>query len=361
MTRVWDVSTVDPTTLTYVQEGTGISDLPAYQFVAGVIDCLMPADHGPFGTTGKFLDVAVEDEHNVIGEGGLNTQLVARITTSEANPAGIGIGLHFQFSGGGSLYIGAFPGFSADGSDVFGFEPGCGLLLQSAHGLEWNAGWTEEESVTDPTNVFARPGWVRLLVDESSLVVTAELWSTDPALGGSPVVSAGPYDFGVTPAELSGATAFFVSRIDPGISVPVNNELKIDQWYVDQGPLAPPTGADSITCSASPDAIVADGNQQSDLTATVLDTDGNPLAGETVVFTADSATAGAAGTCGPTTDHHDGIYTAKYTDTTTAGDVTITATDGSLSATCIIHQTPTVNGHMGFGPPQVGIVRQGRS
>ncbi len=66
-------------------------------------------------------------------------------------------------------------------------------------------------------------------------------------------------------------------------------------------------------------------------TADVADALGNVIPGETVIF---SATAGA--TVGPVQDNGDGTYTATITSSTTAGPVTVTATDTSV--------TPNVSG-----------------
>lgn len=346
---LWDEAAREANlTYTYAGSGTG---LPTPAFASGVLNAALASSFGPFSSTGHFLDVGIEDAIDAIPGQGMGTETILKVSEQHVPGGGAPgytafVGLHYQFTGGGHFYI-----WANGGAGFATTEPGS-VDLAFTHVLEISGGINDLGSA--PASIAGQPYWLRLVVGDTTLTFTAEIWATDPALGGTPVASVGPVDPGITGAVAGDPTPVLFSRIDPGAG------LTVDEWVVN-AISTPPAGADSITCAAAPTTIVADGNQQSVLTATVLDADGNPLPAETVVFTADSATPGAAGTCSPTTNHHNGIYTAKYTDTTTAGDVTITATDGALSATCVIHQTPTATGNVGFGPPQVGVVRQGRS
>ncbi|MCH9662149.1 MAG: Ig-like domain-containing protein [Gammaproteobacteria bacterium] len=82
--------------------------------------------------------------------------------------------------------------------------------------------------------------------------------------------------------------------------------------------------AGNVAVSADPTTLPADGSSTSAVTARVTDANGNPLAGEMVIFATnlgsiDSATA--------TTDG-DGVATATLTAATTAGTATVNATAG---------------------------------
>jgi hypothetical protein len=83
---------------------------------------------------------------------------------------------------------------------------------------------------------------------------------------------------------------------------------------------------DTMMVTLSPAAIAANGTSTSTATAT-LNADGNPAAGDPVVFT--STDAGEK--IGPVTDNLNGTYTATITSSTTAGPVTITATDAAVA------------------------------
>ena len=86
----------------------------------------------------------------------------------------------------------------------------------------------------------------------------------------------------------------------------------------------PPTG---IALALQPASIVANGSSQSTATATVTDANGNGVAGRTVTFHSDGAQ-----TIGSTTDKGNGTYTAPITATRTAGQATITASDGARTS-----------------------------
>ncbi|MFL5845058.1 MAG: beta strand repeat-containing protein [Solirubrobacteraceae bacterium] len=92
--------------------------------------------------------------------------------------------------------------------------------------------------------------------------------------------------------------------------------------------------AHTVSVSVNPTPIVADGLTTTTATATVEDLNGNRLTGETVSISAPGHTVG------PVTDQGNGVYTATITSTVTAGDTTVTASDGSRSGTTTLTQTP---------------------
>jgi hypothetical protein len=143
-----------------------------------------------------------------------------------------------------------------------------------------------------------------------------------------------PGDPGVTgdPRSLLDATT-----LDPTCSVisgpPWQPHVTLTRWYYSwgsSGPPPPPDGS-SITVSAAPSVVAADGVSHAYVTAHVSDPSGAPLVGQVVTFD-------PGGQFGPTTDNGDGSYTAMYTSTTVVGTVPITAHDGSLSAETVIEQ-----------------------
>ena len=95
-----------------------------------------------------------------------------------------------------------------------------------------------------------------------------------------------------------------------------------------------------ITLVVSPSIIPADGVSTCTATATVKDSSGNPLVGETVVF----STSGDV-TFGSVTDKGDGTYQVTVTASTTTGDEIITATDSGASATASLSETISCSGN----------------
>jgi photosystem II stability/assembly factor-like uncharacterized protein len=98
--------------------------------------------------------------------------------------------------------------------------------------------------------------------------------------------------------------------------------------------LSPPVAA-AIRVALSPATIVADGQSTTTATITVTDQWGDRISGEPV-------TLGSSGdaTIGPITDIGDGTYLAAIIASGTPGPQTITAGDGTLSATATLTQTP---------------------
>ena len=87
---------------------------------------------------------------------------------------------------------------------------------------------------------------------------------------------------------------------------------------------------------------------------TVTDQFGNPVSGEPVTF-------GPARRITSFSDRGDGTYTATYTSTTTAGTVTITATDGTLSDHKTLTQNPGPPAHISVQLTPASIVANGSS
>lgn len=77
----------------------------------------------------------------------------------------------------------------------------------------------------------------------------------------------------------------------------------------------------AVSLALSPTSIVANGTSKSTATATVTDTYGNKVTGQTVTMSANGPTVGAVTNLG------DGTFTAQVTSSTTAGSFSVTATD----------------------------------
>jgi Invasin, domain 3/Bacterial Ig-like domain (group 3) len=95
-----------------------------------------------------------------------------------------------------------------------------------------------------------------------------------------------------------------------------------------------PGSAAHIAVALSPSSIVANGSSTSTATATVTDANGNPVAGDTVVFSSSDPGEGI----GPVTNQGDGSYSAVITSSTAVGRVRITATDGTVSGHAALTQ-----------------------
>jgi prepilin-type N-terminal cleavage/methylation domain-containing protein len=102
------------------------------------------------------------------------------------------------------------------------------------------------------------------------------------------------------------------------------------------GLTAPP---DSICVAADPDSIVADSLSTSTITATLFDSLGNQVAGETVTIEITKNHSGAA-MQETVQDKGNGNYTRVYKASKTAGRDTVTATCGSLTASIPVTAIP---------------------
>jgi len=85
--------------------------------------------------------------------------------------------------------------------------------------------------------------------------------------------------------------------------------------------------ASNVTVALSPGSIVANGTSTSTATATVKDAAGHLIGGDRLAFS--SSDSGEK--IGPVTDNKTGTYTATVTSSKTAHQVTITASDSSVS------------------------------
>jgi adhesin/invasin len=82
-----------------------------------------------------------------------------------------------------------------------------------------------------------------------------------------------------------------------------------------------PGAPSSVSLALNPTSIVANGTSHSTATATVKDSFGNKIPGQSVTMSATGPTVG------PVTGVGDGTYTAQLTSSTTAGNYSVTATD----------------------------------
>jgi Invasin, domain 3/IPT/TIG domain len=94
-----------------------------------------------------------------------------------------------------------------------------------------------------------------------------------------------------------------------------------------------PAAAAQVSVGLDPSSLSADGSSTALATVTVTDAYGNVRADDSVAL----ASSGDAA-IGAVTNNHDGTYSAVVTASTTAGDETITATDGSASGSATLHE-----------------------
>jgi hypothetical protein len=99
-----------------------------------------------------------------------------------------------------------------------------------------------------------------------------------------------------------------------------------------------PDVAASVTVAVDPASVRADGAATATATATVTDAYGNRRAGDTVTITSSGDVDIAA-----VTDNGDGTYDATITASVTAGDETITASDGDATGTAVLHEDPSLS------------------
>jgi hypothetical protein len=109
-----------------------------------------------------------------------------------------------------------------------------------------------------------------------------------------------------------------------------------------------------VTVSFAPKtSLIANGTDQTTVTATVKDGDGHGVPGENVSF----KSSNPDDVIGPVTDDHHGNYTATLLASTIAGTDTITATDSNASktGTAQIAETPGPPTHikLTLSPPQI--------
>ncbi len=125
-------------------------------------------------------------------------------------------------------------------------------------------------------------------------------------------------------SSVSGTRAFIAQR-----------PAELSQWLATQPPEVP---GSHLQISLEPASLVADGVSTTTATASLTDAEGDPIAGDEVVFSTDAGQA-----IGAVTDHDNGSYSVPITSTSSAGTARITATDLSvegLSADATLTQTP---------------------
>jgi len=143
------------------------------------------------------------------------------------------------------------------------------------------------------------------------------------SVGGSPAYHPNMHSCGDTVANMSFTNIFRAAQLNLGVA------LKLDAEVI------PP----SITLVISPSTIPADGASTCTATATVRDSSGNPLPGETVVLSSSGDV-----TFGSVTNKGDGTYQVTVTASTTPGEEIITASDSGASATASLSETVSCSG-----------------
>jgi Invasin, domain 3/FG-GAP repeat len=101
--------------------------------------------------------------------------------------------------------------------------------------------------------------------------------------------------------------------------------------------------ATNVSVGLTPPSITADGSSTSVATATVTGASSDPASAENVVFTASDPNV----EIGTVTNNGDGTYSAVLTSSTTAGAVTITATDTSATPNVVGQATLTLTSPSG--------------
>jgi hypothetical protein len=225
----------------------------------------------------------------------------------------------------------------------------CSATVAGAHTVTGTNG-----PASDTSSLQVDPGALdHIVVSPASATITA---------GGSETYTAEAFDaFDNSLGDVTGSTAFSISpngtctgnvcsaTTAGAHTVTGTHSGKADaaSLQVDAGPPA------TVSVALAPDAIVANGADTALATATVADGFGNPRIGDAVVL----STSGDAG-IGPVADNGDGTYTATITASTTAGDETITATDGVLG-TAILHEVAGTLDHLVLSPVSATITAGG--
>jgi Invasin, domain 3/Bacterial Ig-like domain (group 3) len=127
------------------------------------------------------------------------------------------------------------------------------------------------------------------------------------------------------------AGTVIVSAVDESVAPPAAGEATLSQTA---GP------ASSMELAVSPTSIVANGNSFTTATATIADAHGNPVSGDTVVF----SSSDPGQTVQAVTNSGNGTYSALIRSSTTPGQITITATDTSAELSAVATMTQTVSG-----------------
>jgi len=143
------------------------------------------------------------------------------------------------------------------------------------------------------------------------------------SVGGSDTYHPNYHGCGDTVANMNFTNIFRAMQLNLAVG------LKLDAEVI------PP----SVTLVVTPSSIPADGVSTCTATATVKDSSGDPLVGETVAF----STSGDV-TFSSVTDKGDGTYQVTVTASTTPGEEIITATDSGASATASLSEASYCSG-----------------
>ena len=203
----------------------------------------------------------------------------------------------------------------------------------------------------EPHGLTVEPGTATLSLSNSTIAAdgsstsTATFTATDAY--GNPVsgdavtmTSSGSQDIGpVTPgptpgtyhATITASTRAGVATITATDSSPSPHAITSATLTQTDGPPA------TVTVKLSPSTIVANGSSTTTATATVSDTNGNAIAGQTVQIASSGSQHVGPVTAGATP----GTYLATITSTTAPGPATITATDSSPTTPITGHTTLT--------------------
>jgi adhesin/invasin len=130
----------------------------------------------------------------------------------------------------------------------------------------------------------------------------------------------GTYTATITSAKTAGPVT--ITATDTSVTPNINGTAPLTLEAAGTGP------ASKVSLALNPTSILANGTSTTTATATVQDTGGNKITGDTIKFSANPSTDV---TIGSVTNNADGTYTATITSAKTAGPVTITATDTSVT------------------------------
>ncbi len=238
--------------------------------------------------------------------------------------------------------------------DVAAVVPGCGSLQSCVLVTYSGPGAPSEELVITPRTDANGPPHATIDAGDVNRDGRPDLVVSNP--GGTYVLArnASAGGFTVQPAQPPAGSIALADldrdgRLDiaGGINVPSPDGRMVAAAVLLQAGVA--TDVD-VTAASS---VVADGADQTTVTATVSDARGNAVSGDTVTF----ASSAAGQTFGPTTDNGDGTYTATVTSTVDAGTETITATDtnadvsGTGTLTQVAGEATSVA--VTFAPPSI--------
>lgn len=193
---------------------------------------------------------------------------------------------------------------------------------------------------------LAAPSWadpsITLQLSPSNIAIngaatTATITDSEPGANASEInIASSDSGDGIGPVTTNQNgtySATITSSADPGAvtitATDENTAISAQATLIQHGPAA------SVAVQLSPTStIAANGTSTTNVIATVTDSEGDPVTGDTVSF----SSSDPGNQFGAPTDDGDGTYTAAITSSTTAGAPTITATDGSASGRATLTQ-----------------------